>query len=271
MESQGGQSDMLKKPVRILLLLANFALGIVPSLLFFVWIERNMTLPIIPLSFGWPWVDLTEVAIGWQLGWNLGLVLVFGVIHSFLAQEKTQRKLETVLPPQALRTFFMIVTGVSVLILMGCWQSTGRILWALPFPVRVNYAISILLFWGIFSSVLLVMKQHDSLEFLGFRQIYEPKTAFEKKTYLSGIAKLSKTGFYAFVRHPIYFLTGLAVFITPVMSLDRLFFLFANGLYLIAALPWEEKKLIALFGSEYEAYRKEVPALIPFTKFRARL
>jgi protein-S-isoprenylcysteine O-methyltransferase Ste14 len=35
-------------------------------------------------------------------------------------------------------------------------------------------------------------------------------------------------------------------------------------LYLAVGIPYEERKLISIFGKEYELYRHRVSALIPF-------
>lgn len=47
------------------------------------------------------------------------------------------------------------------------------------------------------------------------------------------------------------------------MTLDRMLLVASMALYLIIAIPIEERKLIALFGQDYEEYRLKVPAVIP--------
>jgi protein-S-isoprenylcysteine O-methyltransferase Ste14 len=49
----------------------------------------------------------------------------------------------------------------------------------------------------------------------------------------------------------------------PTLSLDRLTLFAAAAAYLSVGIPVEERKLIRLFGEDYVAYRRRVPALLP--------
>ncbi|MGB8190645.1 MAG: isoprenylcysteine carboxylmethyltransferase family protein [Chitinophagaceae bacterium] len=81
-------------------------------------------------------------------------------------------------------------------------------------------------------------------------------------------AKLERGGLHRYVRHPLYLSTFLFIWslwiVYPYLSL-----LIANTvitLYTLIALRFEEQKLIAEFGTEYENYRKSVPMIIPSLK-----
>jgi len=50
----------------------------------------------------------------------------------------------------------------------------------------------------------------------------------------------------------------LLVFGTAHMTTDRLAFAVLSSLYLIVAIPWEERGLIAAFGDDYERYKRKV-------------
>jgi protein-S-isoprenylcysteine O-methyltransferase Ste14 len=65
-------------------------------------------------------------------------------------------------------------------------------------------------------------------------------------------------GLYGLVRHPIYFGWALMVWATPVMTGTRLAFAAISTLYLVAAIPFEERSLRALFGAGYDAYARKV-------------
>lgn len=62
------------------------------------------------------------------------------------------------------------------------------------------------------------------------------------------------SGFYSFVRHPLYMNTILALFLTPVMSLDRFCLGLAFIVYIAAAIPFEEINLREKFGPKYTDY-----------------
>ena len=95
---------------------------------------------------------------------------------------------------------------------------------------------------------------------------------------MSGLAALrNKTeesflvidGMHRYVRHPLYF--GTLVFVWALF----LIYPFLNNLiccsvitvYTLLGTIMEEKKLLIQFGNEYRKYQREVPMLIPFTKF----
>ena len=65
-------------------------------------------------------------------------------------------------------------------------------------------------------------------------------------------------GPFAIVRHPIYLGWVLMVFATPVMTTSQLLFAVVSTLYLIAAIPFEERSLLEAFGEKYGAYQKQM-------------
>jgi protein-S-isoprenylcysteine O-methyltransferase Ste14 len=72
-------------------------------------------------------------------------------------------------------------------------------------------------------------------------------------------------GWYAIVRHPIYFAWLLMVWPVSIMTGTRLVFAGVSTLYLCAAIPFEERDLGRTFGSAYDAYAARVRArLVPF-------
>jgi len=240
--------------------LANLLLGILPSFLFFVWIERNAALPFLPVELGWPWIRLETEPLALLIAWNFGLIAAFGFVHSALAQRPAQRALARWVPAQAVRTVYVVVTGVSLTAVMGLWQHTGRVVWVLPLPSLPLNVLSIAVFWGFLLVALKMLTRFGASEFVGLRQLGLSAREIGRT---EGSPVLNKTGLYGLVRHPIYSFTGAAIVLAPVMSLDRAIAALAMGAYLAIGVPIEERKLISLFGRSYEDYRKRVPAVIP--------
>jgi protein-S-isoprenylcysteine O-methyltransferase Ste14 len=234
--------------------------GLLPSLAFFAWVERNASLPRVGIELGWPWISLQTWPTPMLVAWNSALVLAFGVIHSLLAQKGPREWLGQILPPQTLRAFYVVVTGLSLTALMGLWQNTGVILWLLPLSPFLILALSLILFWGLMSLTGWVMKRFDALEFVGLKQLYSSQAELERP---QNQPRLMTSGIYGRVRHPIYTFTSMAFILTPFMTLDRMVLCGAMGLYLSWAIPLEERKLIALFGTAYKQYRTQVPAVLP--------
>lgn len=97
---------------------------------------------------------------------------------------------------------------------------------------------------------------------LGFMEFLGIPNAIQQRSY--GTPELITSGWYSYIRHPIYTFTLLALFLTTHVTLDRLIILVAVIAYLAIAIPIEERKLVDLFGKSYEDYRKRVPAVVPF-------
>jgi methanethiol S-methyltransferase len=92
----------------------------------------------------------------------------------------------------------------------------------------------------------------DALELAGIRAGRRP-------------AALQAHGAYRLVRHPLYLGWMLAVFGAATMTFDRLVFAGLTTIYLIVAIPWEERSLERAFGDEYERYKLRVRCrMIPF-------
>ena len=76
---------------------------------------------------------------------------------------------------------------------------------------------------------------------------------------------LVAAGPYRLVRHPIYLGWTLVVLGTSHMTADRLLFAAVSLFYLAAAVPVEERSLLATFGQAYEAYKTQVKwRIVPF-------
>ena len=77
--------------------------------------------------------------------------------------------------------------------------------------------------------------------------------------------ELIERGPYRLVRHPIYFGWILSVFGAAHMTGDRLAFAAISSLYLVIAVPWEERSLRQSFGADYDRYTEKVRwRVLPF-------
>ena len=114
-----------------------------------------------------------------------------------------------------------------------------------------------------------VLFKFNPFEFCGIAQIFQNLTcpyssSMESEKRTTGNQALITSGLFRLCRHPLYLFTLLALFITPVMSLDRLVIIVYAFLYLLIGIPIEERKLIQIFGQDYIDYQQRVPAVMPF-------
>jgi len=259
--SRWPESYQLSQPAKIFWFTLNVILGVIPSILFFAWVERNTALPRIPIELQWPWISLQDSTLSVRILWDVGLFAVFAFFHSYLAQARTHQSLQNFLPPQALRSFYMIFTGGTLLFMMSMWQHTGIILWAIPGNFWVLNFISFAVYWMLILTAGRLLVRFGAGQFIGLQQTFMSANQIGRS---SGNPKLLSNGLYGFVRHPVYTFTLLAFVLTPVMSLDRATVTLAMIAYLAIAIPIEERKLIAIFGESYLKYRQWVPAVVPW-------
>jgi len=113
----------------------------------------------------------------------------------------------------------------------------------------------------------------NPFEFCGVKQIFNKfegigcpySSSGKSEKRITGNQTLVTSGLFRLCRHPLYLITLLAFIITPVMSLDRLAFIIYTCLYACIGIPFEERKLIEIFGQDYIDYQRRVPTVFPFS------
>ena len=81
--------------------------------------------------------------------------------------------------------------------------------------------------------------------------------------------RLVKEGAYRYIRHPIYasmlcLLMGVGLLVTRIVLIPPALVFFIAGTEIRVRI--EDRLLASRFGAEFEAYRREVPAYIPFVR-----
>lgn len=248
---------------------ATFVLGVVPSVYVFVWIEALGRHPglawVLAWIAGWQLFELGTLPAAARAAIDLALLLGFGAVHTVLAQKRPQELLARVVGAASVRGVYVIVTGLALWLVMVCWQPLDRTLWVLAPGSPAADRAGQIGFWLLFAGVGLVIAGPGALEFLGFKPMLRGVATDVQQV---GRQKLTVNGAYRFVRHPGYALLLLTLLCTNRMTADR-FLVFAGWLaYLVGfGIPYEERKLVQIFGQPYEDYRRSVPPLVP--TFRA--
>jgi len=65
------------------------------------------------------------------------------------------------------------------------------------------------------------------------------------------------------VRHPLYVGWFFVFWSAPTMTATHLVFSVATTAYILIAIQFEERDLVATLGDPYQRYREQVPMLIP--------
>jgi protein-S-isoprenylcysteine O-methyltransferase Ste14 len=184
------------------------------------------------------------------------LLAAFAVQHSLMARPAFKRVLTRFIPEAAERSTYVLASNLAMIALFAWWQPIGGTVWNVTGPVA-RYAITSVFFLG-FGLVLMATLLINHFDLFGLRQVWlylvgKPYTQLEFRTPL----------FYKYVRHPLYIGWLMFFWAAPVMTSAHLLFSIMTTAYIVTAIHWEERDLIAIHGRLYEDYRKNVPKLIP--------
>jgi protein-S-isoprenylcysteine O-methyltransferase Ste14 len=206
------------------------------------------------LRYGWhfdrvePW--------SWAAGWrpllvDVALFAVFAAHHSLFARLRLRTWIERRVPTGTERSVYVWIASLLFLILAAAWQSVPGLLWQASGP-----AAALMRTAQLAGAVLAVAsaRRLDALTLAGVRQAFSrrPSTADSPETVALD------TGPYSLVRHPIYLGWFLMVWCSPLMNGTRFVFAAASCLYILVAIPFEERDLRRSFGAAYARYAARV-------------
>ena len=189
-------------------------------------------------------------------------MLAYGALHSLLAARRSKalaRRWLGKTGERFYRLFFALVATLSFA-LPGLWLllHPGAVLYSIPAPWRWIFT---LVQGACAAGILITLGQTGVLAFLGL-------DAFLSDRAHPGQPGLVRSGLYRWVRHPVYTLSLLILFLAPTMTATWLGLALGALIYILVALPLEESKLLDEFGAAYAEYRQQTPALIPGLKLR---
>jgi methanethiol S-methyltransferase len=186
---------------------------------------------------------------------NLLLLGLFAIQHSAMARPSFKRWMTKLLPAACQRSTYVLLSSLILLLLFWQWRP-------IPTPIWQIGGIAAWLLIGIhwlgwliaFASTYMI----DHFDLFGLRQAIFALRGAEMPGQSFRTPLL-----YKIVRHPLMLGFLLAFWATPEMTVGHLLFALANTAYILAALQFEERDLIAEFGITYQQYRHRVPMLVP--------
>ena len=190
---------------------------------------------------------------------NSSLLLLFALQHSIMARPAFKKKWTKIIPEQAERSTYVLLSSLCLILLIWQWQPMGGFIWRIEAPIAKTI-LTILFITG-WMIVLISTFMINHFDLFGLRQIW---FYFLGKKYEPLHFRIPF--FYKYVRHPLYLGWLIAFWATPVMSAAHLLFAVLTTGYILTAIKFEEKDLITHFGERYLNYRSGVPKIIPFTK-----
>ena len=187
---------------------------------------------------------------------DLLLVAAWGVIHSIMARDSFKVAITKLIPEAAERPTYVLVAGVTSVLLVGLWQPVPGVVWWVTNPIAV------ILLWGLFAFgwvyLLAATFAINHFDLFGLRQVYlnfrnQPRPPL----------KFVKNAMYRFSRHPIQTGVLIGVWATPLMTVSQIILSLGFTVYIFVGLWFEEKDLVKDIGEPYEEYRREAGMLLP--------
>jgi protein-S-isoprenylcysteine O-methyltransferase Ste14 len=217
----------------------------------FVWIGGAtfvVALAYCGYSYAFPWgrtLPFTPSA----LGVDAGLFTVFALHHSLFARDAVKHWVSRVVPSALVRSMYVWLASLLLIAVCAAWQPVGGDIYHHTGILAVVHGVLQLAGAAIiFQTVRLI----DPLELAGIRLHPDAES-------------LQIVGPFRWVRHPIYAGWLLLTFGAAHMTGSRLSFAVISTLYLLIAMPFEERSLQKSFGEKYDEYRRLVPCrLIPY-------
>jgi len=187
---------------------------------------------------------------------NVSLLALFGAQHSVMARPGFKRRWTRIVPPPIERSMYVMISNVLVVAIIVFWLPIDIIVWDMHHPAAR------IAMWALFAlgwvGVPVVSLMINHFDLFGTRQVWLHlrRRGYEDLPFRTPML-------YRFVRHPLYVGWMIAFWAAPTMTLGHAIFAAVLTLYMLIAIPLEERDLVNHFGEHYIQYRARVGALIP--------
>ena len=189
---------------------------------------------------------------------NVLLFSAFALHHSVFARLPVRAFVRRIVPIQLERSAYVWVASLMLIAVCFYWQAVPGVVWQVSSPW--NWAVRLVQLAGIWLT-LRSAAVIDGLELAGVRQVSHPESQIPHPA--AQTVEFKTDGPYGWVRHPIYLGWILVVFSVGTMTMTRLVFATISSVYLLVAIPFEERTIRAQSPS-YGDYMRRVPRkLIP--------
>lgn len=177
------------------------------------------------------------------VAWNSLLFSVFALHHSVFARERVRAWIARIVPAGLERSCYVWAASLLLILVCALWQPVGGVAWEIEGPAR--WALLALQLSGLWLSV------HSAA-------IIDVWDLAGVRARTVGPIEFKTAGPYGWVRHPIYAGWFLIVYSVGTMTMTRLVFAIVSSVYVLIAIPFEERSLRSTTGAAYAAYSRRV-------------
>jgi len=197
-----------------------------------------------------PTVDgATDVHPGIAAVIDLALISLFGLQHSVMARPWFKASVMGRLPDAFQRCTYVHAANIALFALIVFWQPVPHVVYSAASPLRE-------LLWAAFAGGWIILfvgaLSFGIRDLLGIRQMQAWMHGSQTSAPRLKIGLL-----YRWLRHPMYVGVLLAVWATPRMTIGHLLLAAGMTLYVLIAMRYEERDLVARFGSAYARWRAQ--------------
>jgi protein-S-isoprenylcysteine O-methyltransferase Ste14 len=180
------------------------------------------------------------------------LFSAFALHHSLFARTGAKAWIARRLPPGLERSLYVWLASLLFLAVCLLWQPLPGIAWhATGSPRWLLHGVQA-------AGVVLTLQSASRIDIWDLAGVRQARAARSGEERSSTASTLEIAGPYRWLRHPIYLGWVLFVFGAPAMTASRLLFAAISTLYLVIAIPIEERSLSHEFGPAYGAYQRQV-------------
>jgi protein-S-isoprenylcysteine O-methyltransferase Ste14 len=186
---------------------------------------------------------------------NLLLLGLFAIQHSIMARPAFKQWWSRIFPVACQRSTYVLLSSLILLLLFWQWRPIPIPVWRIDgIAAWVLIGVQGLGWMIVFASTFMI----DHFDLSGLRQAFFALRGAEVPGQSFRTPLL-----YKIVRHPLMLGFLLAFWATPEMTAGHLLFALMTTAYILVGLQFEERDLIAEFGTTYQQYRRRVPMLLP--------
>ena len=186
---------------------------------------------------------------------DVALLAAFALQHSGMARPAFKRWWTRVVPQEAERSTYVLLSSLALAALFVWWEPIGGVIWSLGGLARSGIIASYVFGWALllYSTFLI-----DHFDLFGLKQVWR---RLGNKAYRAPAFRTP--ALYKLVRHPLYVGWLVIFWSAPTMTVAHLLFAVGTTAYILIAIRWEERDMVTAFGNTYVEYRGNTPMLIP--------